>query len=236
MQSLYLTVISAILILGSAQAEDAKPPGPVFEKLPLTLSDKTGHYLGSVSVEGKEGRFLVDSGAGTVAVLSSSFAQSLGTPLSDLEGGSAVGGAIRMQKTDLSHFKIAGFPRLKLSGIQVVDLSRSTIDVGGKPIIPEGLIGVQLLALCKAVFDPKACALMIAPNGTPDRAYLESLSPSDQLVIPLLKGGMAMPFVLVPDLRPINNVQAIGKGVPINAARQLRQGWKGQTHQGDQNH
>ena len=190
-----LTVIFTILMLGSAVAEDTKPPGPVFKTIPMTLSDKTGHYLGSVSVEGKEGRFLVDSGAGSVAILSNTFAQSLGTPLTELEGGTAVGGAIRMQKTNLQNFKIDGFPRLKLSGLQVVDLAHSTIDVGGKPIVPEGLIGAGLLDLCNAVFDPKACALLIPPNGTPDRAYIESAAGTEFIAIPIFKGDKSMPFV-----------------------------------------
>ena len=78
MRSLSLTALVSCLVLGSSHAEEAKPAAPAFEKIPLTLSDKTGHCLGLVHVEGQEGRFLVDSGAGTVAVLSSSFAQSLG--------------------------------------------------------------------------------------------------------------------------------------------------------------
>ena len=146
-------------------------------------------------MEGKEGRFLVDSGAGSVAILSNTFAQSLGTPLTELEGGTAVGGAIRMQKTNLQNFKIDGFPRLKLSGLQVVDLAHSTIDVGGKPIVPEGLIGAGLLDLCNAVFDPKACALLIPPNGTPDRAYIESAAGTEFIAIPIFKGDKSMPFV-----------------------------------------
>lgn len=169
--------------------------GPIFERIPLTPSDTSGHYIGPVNVEGHDGRFIVDSGAGTMVILSTTFARSLGTPLTELEGGSALGGAIRMQKTDLQRFKIGGFPRLKLSGIQVVDLGSTTMEVGGKPLTPQGLIGVGLLDLCNAVFDPKAGVLLIPPNGTPDRAYLESISASDFNVIPLLKGGMAMPFV-----------------------------------------
>lgn len=195
MHTLKLPAFLSCLLLAPTHAEDAKATGPVFEKIALTRSDRTGHYIGPVNVEGHEGRFIVDSGAGTVAVLSTPFAQSLGTPLTELEGGSAVGGAIRMQKTDLQNFKIGGFPRLKLSGLQVVDLTNTTLNVGGKPFTPQGLIGAGLLELCNAVFDPKASALLIPPHGTADRAYLESLSTSDFVVIPLLKGGMAMPFV-----------------------------------------
>jgi len=195
MQAFRLTALFTSLLLASTQAEEVKATAPVFEKIALTCSDRTGHYIGPVKVEGHDGRFIVDSGAGTVAILSSTFAQSLGTPLTELEGGSAVGGAIRMQKTNLENFKIEGFPRLKLSGIQVVDLSNTTLDVGGKPFSPQGLIGAGLLELCNAVFDPKASTLLIPPNGTADRAYLESLSTSDLVVLPLLKGGMAMPFV-----------------------------------------
>ncbi len=195
MKTLHLTTLLACLVLGSSRAEDAKPSGPVFEKLTLTPSDKTGHYLGQVSAEGHEGRFLVDSGAGTVVVLSSTFAKSLGTPLTDLQGGTAVGGAIQMQKTDLTNFKIASFPRLKLGGIQVVDLDRSTFEVGGKPFAPQGLIGAGLLDLCNAVFDPKASVLLIAPHGTADRAYIESSAVAEFVALPLLKGGKSMPFV-----------------------------------------
>ena len=195
MRAFHLTAVLSLLPLGLFHAEETKPAGPAFEKLTLTRSDKTGHYLGQVSVEGHEGRFLVDSGAGTVAVLSSTFAQSLGTPLTELEGGSGVGGAIRMQKANLEQFKISGFPRLKLKGVQVVDLSHSTFEVGGAPFAPQGLIGAGLLDLCNAVFDPKASVLLIAPHGTPDRAYFESSAMADFVTLPLLKGGMAMPFV-----------------------------------------
>lgn len=166
-----------------------------FEKIPLTITDASGHFFAPLTVEGKETKFLVDSGAGTVAILSTSFAQSLELPLKDIEGGSALGGAIQMHTTDVSAFKVGAFPRLKLSGLQVTDLSKATVVINGESIPPEGLIGVQFLQMSRAVFDPSAKVLMIPPHGTAEKAYLETIAPESSLILPLLKGGMSMPFI-----------------------------------------
>ena len=91
--------------------------GVTFEKVALTPSDASSHYFIPLSVEGKDTRFLLDSGAGTIAVLSTPFAESLGVPLTEIGDGGAVGGALKMHSTNLSAFKVGPFPRLKLGGI-----------------------------------------------------------------------------------------------------------------------
>lgn len=166
-----------------------------FEKIDLTTS-ASGHCLVPVTVDGHDARFIVDSGAGTVIVLGKTYAKSIGKDLAVLEGGTALGGEIEMHKTDIGRFKLGTtFPPLKLGGLQVVDLSSASILVDGKDVFPDGLLGAGIMDLCNVVFDPSATALLVPPRGTPDDAFLESKAAAGHLVLPLLKGGMQMPFI-----------------------------------------
>lgn len=166
-----------------------------FERINLTRS-VSGHCLVPVKVDGHDARFIVDSGAGTVIVLAEALAKSMGKKLELLEGGTALGGGIEMHKTDVGQFKLGTtFPPLKLGGLHVVDLSSASIRVEDADVLPDGLLGAGVMDLCNAVFDPAAPALLIPPRGTPDAAFLESKAAAGHLVLPLLKGGMQMPFI-----------------------------------------
>ena len=166
-----------------------------FERMSLTAS-ASGHCLVPVKVDGHDARFIVDSGAGTVIVLGKTYAESIGKALADLDGGTALGGEIKMHKTDVGQFKLGTtFPPLKLGGLQVVDLSSASIRVAGKDVFADGLLGAGMMDLCNAVFDPTAPALLVPPRGTPDRAFLESKAAADHLALPLFKGGLQMPFI-----------------------------------------
>ena len=166
-----------------------------FERIPLTPS-ASGHCLVPITVDGHEGRFMVDTGAGTVAVLSTHFAKSLGKDLADLPGGTALGGAIQMHKTNVGQFKLGTtFPPLKLSGLQVVDLSKATIRVEGKDIAADGLLGAGMMDLSNAVFDASTSSLLIPPRGTADGAFLDSKANPEFIALPLFKGDMQMPYI-----------------------------------------
>lgn len=186
-------ITAALIALTSCHGAMAEETS--FERIPLTAS-ASGHCLVPVKVDGHDARFIVDSGAGTVAVLSTHFAESIGKELADLKGGTALGGAVRMHKTDVGQFKLGTtFPALKLGGLQVVDLSSASIRIDGKDIIADGLLGAGMMDLCNAVFDPSAPALLVPPRGTPDGAFLESKAAAGRLALPLFKGGMQMPFI-----------------------------------------
>lgn len=189
--------IKDLLVMGMAGAAWISPvmAGVEFEKIPLKVSE-SGHCILPVHVDGHEGRFIVDTGAGTVAVLSTAFAKSIGKDLADLAGGTALGGEIKMHKTNVGQFKVGStFPPLKLGGLQVVDLSKAPIRVDGKDIAADGLLGVGMMDLCNAVFDASTPALLIPPRGTPDQAFLESKDASEFVTLPIFKGGMQMPFI-----------------------------------------
>lgn len=169
--------------------------GVAFEKVPLTPTDSSGHDFVPVSVEGRDTRFLLDSGAGTMAILSTPFAEFIGVPLTKIADGGAVGGSLKMQSTRLSAFKVGPFPRLKLSGLQVADLSKAGVVLDGVAVRPDGLLGAQFLDISNAVFDARGQGLRIPPKDTPDDTYLKSVIPHAAKVVPLLKGGMFMPFI-----------------------------------------
>lgn len=180
---------------GEKKVANGIQAGVEFEKIPLTVS-ASGHCLLPVQVDGREGRFIVDTGAGTVAILCTDFAKALGKDLADLEGGTALGGAVKMHKTDVGQFKVGTtFPPLKLGGLQVVDLSKATVRVDGKDIAADGLLGVGMMDLCNAVFDATTSTLLIPPRGTPDQAFLETKDASEFVILPIFKGGMQMPFI-----------------------------------------
>lgn len=196
-----LLSLACSLHLDAQEATETTDPAPQvhggvkFEKVALTPSDASGHYFIPVSVEGKDTRLLLDSGAGTIAVLSTPFARSLGVPLKEIGHGGAVGGALKMHSVDLSAFKVGPFPRLKLGGLQVADLSKASIVLDGVSIAPDGVLGAQFLEMSNAVFDARRNCLLIPPHGTPDDVYFKSLSSESVKLMPLLKGGMHMPFI-----------------------------------------
>lgn len=134
--------------------------------VPIRLTKlSTGHEAVMVTINGVQGQFIVDSGAGGTVIHSARLPKySLSVPDGDGEVSSGAGGQVRVHRLPIRSFEIEGVT-LGMEEVRTLDLT-SVVDrlksIAGADI--DGVVGQDVLTRFRGVLDVGTQTLFLRPT------------------------------------------------------------------------
>ncbi|MFT4955405.1 MAG: putative aspartyl protease [Brevundimonas sp.] len=173
LRSVSIAAAVVTLIAGAA----GSPPSATAQDLPTYLGQygyvgvpltklPTGHETVSVTINGVEGRFVLDSGAGGTVVHSASLDKfSLEVPEGEGVRSSGAGGEITLHRVPVASFQIDDLI-LDIDEIHALDLSAvvALLSVAAESDI-DGVIGQDVLTRFEGVLDARSQTLFLRPSA-----------------------------------------------------------------------
>ena len=160
---------SCILLAGAmpgaapaiAQSAPALPCRPGFTSIKMTAL-ASGHHVVAVTLNGKPGTFMVDTGAGATVIHTPYLQRFALTPGPAIGVAAVASGRIRLNPVKVSAFTVGG-TRTRLHQMYAMDLSYIVDAVdAGSPGPVQGLIGQDVLRDQKALIDVDQAILYLA--------------------------------------------------------------------------
>jgi len=185
--------------------------------VPLKAADESGILIADVSLDGQQGRFLIDSGAGYGMLVGSHFATRLGKETQQSGEVHGVGGAHTMLRADFHDIKVGGIIRMEGQKLGVIEMSdKVDLKVGGVKIRADGLIGSKFFKSSRAVVDFRNLRLLAPAGDAPVGAFAGSRKQAGDYVLRLSEGKSAYPFATV-RIRDHDYTFLIDTGAAINS-------------------
>jgi aspartyl protease len=174
------------------------PCRAAFAAIPM-IALASGHHVVEITLNGRPGAFLVDTGAGAT-IIHAPYAPAFAlAPAAAGGAGAGAGGKIRLDRIDVAALAVGG-TRTRLSRIYAMDLSYVVDAVSeGSPRRVQGLIGQDVLRDQKALIDFARSILYLEDPDSAGTACGGVPNPREEAVALSVRGSHPPALVAAPD-------------------------------------
>ncbi len=197
-----IVLASSLLVSpGFSQATDTPAPATKkkrysFSTIPLNPIDQSSVYFIPATLEGEPVNMLLDTGAGSAFVFSTSLAKSLNKELKQRVNSTTAAGSTKTYSATFTNIRIGkryGSPKINALVLKLNHLNK--FKVNGEQRIPDGLVGAKFFSTLRAIVDYEHNAVLIPPSQAKNDTYARSRKAKKDILLPLTRGAYGYLYV-----------------------------------------